>query len=76
MFASDPFNWSVTDVRNWLLWTKSQFNLPPFIVEFFQMDGMALCALTESDFKQRAPTCGEILFAQLEIWKTGTLLVA
>ncbi len=67
----DPFNWNVADVRNWLIWTQRQFNLQPFPLEYFAMDGMTLCSLNESDFKQRAPHCGEILYAQLDIWKTG-----
>lgn len=35
------------------------------------MDGISLCTLNETDFKQRAPQCGDILYAQLDIWKTG-----
>ncbi|CAG2168673.1 unnamed protein product [Oppiella nova] len=68
---SNPFNWNAEDVRNWLLWTRRQFNLPDFHLEYFQMDGMSLCSLNESDFKQRAPHCGETLYAQLDIWKTA-----
>jgi SAM pointed domain-containing ETS transcription factor len=60
-------------VRSWLLWTQRQFNLQPFALEYFSMDGMTLCSLTESDFKQRAPHCGEILYAQLDIWKTDDI---
>lgn len=58
-------------MRSWLLWTQRQFNLDPFPLEYFSMDGMTFCSLTETDFKQRAPHCGEILYAQLDIWKTG-----
>ncbi|XP_054153081.1 DNA-binding protein D-ETS-4-like [Oppia nitens] len=69
--SADPFNWNVTDVRSWLEWTQRQFNLLDFPLEYFQMDGMNLCKLSEQDFKDRAPLCGETLYAQLEIWKTA-----
>jgi hypothetical protein len=69
--SADPFNWNVADVQKWLIWTQRQFNLQPFPLEYFGMDGMTLCSLNESDFKQRAPHCGEILYAQLDIWKTA-----
>ncbi|CAG2112714.1 unnamed protein product [Medioppia subpectinata] len=69
--SADPFNWNAADVRNWLLWTTRQFDLQPFPLDYFQMDGMALCSLSETDFKQRAPNCGETLYAQLDIWKTA-----
>ena len=47
-----------------------QLRLPMFPLNYFHMDGMSLCSLSESDFKERAQVCGDLLYAQLEIWKT------
>ena len=69
---SDPFNWSVPNVRAWLFSQLNHFNLPMVPFEYFQMDGISLCSLSEAEFKHRAGNqCGDILYAQLEIWKTG-----
>lgn len=70
----DPFNWSVSNVRSWLLWQIEQYNLSSVRLDFFNVSGIELCSLTEEDFKERAPVSGETLFAQLDIWKTGRLL--
>ncbi|XP_066996170.2 DNA-binding protein D-ETS-4 [Anabrus simplex] len=69
--APDPTRWAAGDVRSWLLWTLRQYALPMVPMEYFDMDGAALTALTEQDFQQRAPQCGSTLFAQLEIWKAA-----
>lgn len=65
---TDPFNWSVTDVQKWLLWMQRWVQLPSLKLELFAMDGMALCSLSEEDFRQRVPN-GEKLYAKLEIWR-------
>ncbi|KAF4520180.1 hypothetical protein B566_EDAN003892 [Ephemera danica] len=67
--SPEPSQWTVDDVKAWLLWTLSQFSLPMIAMEYFNMDGAALAALTENDFEQRAPQCGSTLYAQLEVWK-------
>lgn len=72
---SDPFNWSVGNVRSWIMWQMQQCNLPSIVLDYFNMTGIELCSLSEDDFKQRAPHCGEILFAQLDIWKTGRQMI-
>ncbi|KAK7868041.1 hypothetical protein R5R35_007492 [Gryllus longicercus] len=69
--SPDPTRWAASDVRAWLLWTLRQYALPMIPIEYFDMDGPALAALSEHDFHQRAPQCGSTLYAQLEIWKAA-----
>jgi hypothetical protein len=45
----------VDDVKAWLLWTLRQYNLPMIHMEYFNMDGVALSALSEEEFQKRAP---------------------
>ncbi|XP_074596107.1 DNA-binding protein D-ETS-4-like isoform X2 [Brevipalpus obovatus] len=68
--SQDPFTWTIDDVLSWLSWQVKQFGLPTFPLQYFQIDGMTLCSLSENDFKSRALYCGDVLYAQLEIWKT------
>jgi len=69
--ASDLAQWTVDDVKAWLLWTLRQYNLPMIHMEYFNMDGVALSALSEEEFQKRAPECGSTLYARLEIWKAA-----
>lgn len=69
--SPSPYLWSAADVQSWLVWTQQQYGSPTFRPEFFSMDGAELCALTEDDFRRRAPGSGDILYAQLEIWKSA-----
>ncbi|XP_065225959.1 DNA-binding protein D-ETS-4 [Planococcus citri] len=68
----DPKKWSIEDVRGWLLWNSRQYNLP-IPMDLFNVTGATLTSMTEQDFQQRAPQCGSILFAQLEIWKVNSM---
>lgn len=75
LFSLDPFNWTVDDVSKWLQYVQKCCNLPQQLkLEYFRMNGMSLCSLTENDFKIRAPACGHILFNKLEHWKSGKSL--
>ncbi|KAJ9579030.1 hypothetical protein L9F63_024865, partial [Diploptera punctata] len=69
--SPDLTQWTVDDVKAWLLWTQSQYNLSMIRMEYFNMDGVALSALSEEEFQKRAPECGSTLFARLEIWKAA-----
>ncbi|KDR08401.1 DNA-binding protein D-ETS-4 [Zootermopsis nevadensis] len=69
--ASDLAQWTVDDVKAWLLWTLRQYNMPMIRIEYFNMDGVALSALSEEEFQKRAPECGSTLYARLEIWKAA-----
>jgi len=53
------------------MWQMQQYNMPPINLDLFNMDGMQLCSLSLDEFGQRScPSTGELLFAQLDIWKT------
>lgn len=69
-----PIEWSTQDVQAWIQWTLMQYGLPRQTLDNFAMDGIALCRLSEEEFRQRSPEAGDILHAQLEIWKTATNL--
>ncbi|XP_076351069.1 DNA-binding protein D-ETS-4-like isoform X2 [Tachypleus tridentatus] len=70
--SRDPMKWSAENVRAWFLWTLKQYNLPADLIGYFPMNGPLLCALTEGDFRRRAQQGGDILYAQLDIWKIAT----
>ena len=73
--STDPFNWSVSDVQSWILWQIQQYQLPSSIrMEYFNMTGIDLCNLGEQDFKMRAPSQGETLYALLDIWRLACLV--
>ena len=49
--ALNPENWSREQVRVWLEWTSSQYNLQAFdTVRLGYMDGRDLCRLTREEF--------------------------
>ncbi|BES90281.1 SAM_PNT [Nesidiocoris tenuis] len=59
--ASDPRLWSREDVVAFLRWCEYEFDLPRFDMDFFQMNGKALCVLTKADLNERSPGCGDVL---------------
>lgn len=70
-FLSDPALWSLDDTKSWLVWTINQYGLSVDLLQHFHMDGPALSALSENYFRQKSSIGGDILYAQLDIWKTG-----
>lgn len=66
---TDPAHWSVEDVKAWLELQAAHLHLPPLVLNLWNMGGPALLKLTESQFRQLAPIGGELLYAQLEIWR-------
>ncbi|XP_075211508.1 DNA-binding protein Ets98B isoform X2 [Lycorma delicatula] len=69
----DPNQWTEEDVRSWMLWNLRQYNQPITAADFFSTPGASLVQMTEEEFQQRAPQCGSLLHAQLEIWKAACL---
>ncbi|XP_046613987.1 uncharacterized protein LOC124302180 isoform X1 [Neodiprion virginianus] len=67
----EPRRWSAADVAAWVQWARRQLQLPSVPLESFNIDGATLTSLTEEEFCQRAPQCGSMLHAQLEIWKAA-----
>lgn len=69
--SPNPSQWSVDDVRAWLLWTSRQCALGPIPLERFHLEGAVLVALTEEEFRSRAPQGGDTLYAKLDIWRSA-----
>ncbi|XP_051166411.1 DNA-binding protein D-ETS-4 isoform X1 [Leptopilina boulardi] len=67
----EPCRWSAADVAAWVQWARRQLQLPSVPLESFNVDGATLTSLTEEEFCRRAPQCGSVLHAQLEIWKAA-----
>ncbi|KAK2857794.1 hypothetical protein Q7C36_005713 [Tachysurus vachellii] len=67
----DPVEWSSGNVQKWLLWTEHLYRLPQVGKAFQDLNGKDLCAMTEEDFRQRCPQCGDTLHAHLDIWKSA-----
>ena len=58
-------------MQKWLLWTEHLYRLPQAGRAFQELTGKDLCAMSEEDFRQRSPQCGDTLHAHLDIWKSG-----
>lgn len=71
LLPPDPVDWSPGNVQKWILWTEHQYRLPQIGKSFQELSGKDLCAMSEEQFCQRSPACGDILHAHLDIWKSG-----
>ena len=71
--STDPMEWSSGNVQKWLLWTEHLYRLPQVGKAFQELTGKDLCVMSEDDFKQRSPQCGDVLHAHLDIWKSGMI---
>ncbi|XP_048351954.1 SAM pointed domain-containing Ets transcription factor isoform X1 [Sphaerodactylus townsendi] len=69
--ASDPADWSPGNVQKWILWTEHQYRLPQIGKSFQDLSGKDVCAMSEEQFRQRSPACGDVLHAHLDIWKSA-----
>lgn len=67
----DPFEWNTSHVQKWLLWTEHLYRLPHAGKAFQELTGKDLCAMSEEEFRQRSPHCGDTLHAHLDIWKSA-----
>ncbi|XP_054641037.1 SAM pointed domain-containing Ets transcription factor [Dunckerocampus dactyliophorus] len=67
----DPMDWNTANVQKWLLWTEHLYRLPHAGKAFQELMGRDLCAMSEEDFRQRSPQCGDTLHAHLDIWKSA-----
>lgn len=67
----DPIEWNTGNVQKWLLWTEHLYRLPHAGKAFQELTGKDLCAMSEEEFRQRSPQCGDTLHAHLDIWKSG-----
>uniref|UniRef100_A0A8C6Z2L5 SAM pointed domain-containing Ets transcription factor n=1 Tax=Nothoprocta perdicaria TaxID=30464 RepID=A0A8C6Z2L5_NOTPE len=69
--AADPADWSPGNVQKWILWTEHQYRLPQLGKSFQELSGRELCAMSEQQFCERSPACGDVLHAHLDIWKSA-----
>ncbi|XP_028303000.1 SAM pointed domain-containing Ets transcription factor [Gouania willdenowi] len=67
----DPIEWNTSNVQKWLLWTEHLYRLPHAGKAFQDLTGKDLCAMSEEEFHQRSPQCGDTLHAHLDIWKSA-----
>lgn len=67
----DPADWTPGNVQKWILWTEHQYRLPQIGKSFQDLSGKDVCAMSEEQFRQRSPACGDVLHAHLDIWKSG-----
>ncbi|XP_017774705.1 PREDICTED: ets DNA-binding protein pokkuri [Nicrophorus vespilloides] len=65
--ASDPRIWSRDDVISFLRWSEREFDLQPFDMDMFQMNGKAISLLTRTDLSERAPGSGDVLHNVLQL---------
>ncbi|CAB3368908.1 Hypothetical predicted protein [Cloeon dipterum] len=65
--TTEPRNWSREDVLTFLRWCETEYDLPRFDGDTFQMNGKALCLLTKSDLNERAPGTGDVLHNVLQM---------
>ncbi|XP_054263521.1 ets DNA-binding protein pokkuri [Macrosteles quadrilineatus] len=65
--GGDPRLWSREDVVAFLRWAEYEFDLPPFDLDMFQMNGKALCLLTKADLGERSPGNGDVLHNVLQM---------
>ncbi|GAB6025668.1 hypothetical protein CHUAL_011658 [Chamberlinius hualienensis] len=70
--SPDPLAWNCEDVHKWILYTLKKANLSEVNLGYFSMNGVALCSLSEREFRQRDMDAGEMLYTQLELWKAAT----
>ncbi|XP_065159963.1 ets DNA-binding protein pokkuri isoform X2 [Atheta coriaria] len=63
----DPRIWSREDVNTFLRWAEREFDLQPFDMDVFQMNGKAMCLLTRTDLSERAPGSGDVLHNVLQL---------
>ncbi|XP_042900803.1 ets DNA-binding protein pokkuri [Parasteatoda tepidariorum] len=63
----DPRHWSRQHVFTWLEWCVDSFSLPPLDIEQFFMNGRGLCLLKKTDFSERTPRCGDVLYNALQV---------
>lgn len=70
--ATDPRIWSRDDVITFLRWAETEFDLQPFEMDVFQMNGKAMCLLTRTDLSERAPGSGDVLYNILQILITSS----
>ena len=72
--ATDPRDWTVTQVQQWLEWAINEFHLEGVSTQEFSISGQQLVDLGRDNFLVRAPPyVGDILWEHLDILLKGIL---
>jgi hypothetical protein len=76
--TNDPRSWQIDEVKKWCSWVLGQAKISAnnYILNSFNIDGNALCHLTHDEFVQLAPSVGESLYVELELWKNVSCLLS
>ncbi|GIX79749.1 hypothetical protein CEXT_73991 [Caerostris extrusa] len=74
VYLSRSALWNFSDAKSWIIWILNQYNMSEEFAQHFNVDGLGLLALSEGYFRQNVPNGGDILYAQLDIWKTAASL--
>ncbi|XP_063401378.1 transcription factor ETV6-like isoform X2 [Mytilus trossulus] len=64
--AKHPQQWTKHEVGVWLKWCSDEFCIEPIPPDRIDMNGKALCLLKRSDFMERIPKNGDLLFNALQ----------
>ncbi|XP_064602312.1 transcription factor ETV6-like isoform X2 [Liolophura sinensis] len=64
--AKHPQMWSKEEVGVWLKWCVEEYSISQIPNDKFNMNGKALCLLVRSDFMERVPDVGDILYNVLQ----------
>ncbi|XP_053384034.1 uncharacterized protein LOC123535753 isoform X2 [Mercenaria mercenaria] len=64
--AKHPQTWSKEEIGAWLRWCTEEYSIEPIPPEKFDLNGKALCLLSRSDFMERVPRNGDVLFNCLQ----------
>uniref|UniRef100_A0A3B3ZK81 Uncharacterized protein n=1 Tax=Periophthalmus magnuspinnatus TaxID=409849 RepID=A0A3B3ZK81_9GOBI len=68
----NPMSWSYMQVQKWLGWTEHMYHLPRVSTLFQGLSGRELCFMSEAQFRQHSAQFGDMLYAHLDIWRSGT----
>ncbi|KAK3585429.1 hypothetical protein CHS0354_020146 [Potamilus streckersoni] len=64
--AKHPQRWTKDEVGVWLTWCSEEYAIETVSAEKFDMNGKALCLLSRSDFMERVPKNGDVLYNGLQ----------
>lgn len=64
--AKHPQTWTKEEIAVWLRWCSEEYSIEAIPPEKFDLNGKALCLLSRSDFMERIPRNGDVLYNCLQ----------
>ncbi|XP_060587824.1 uncharacterized protein LOC132743301 isoform X2 [Ruditapes philippinarum] len=64
--AKHPQTWTKEEIGAWLSWCTEEYSIEPIPSDKFDLNGKALCLLSRSDFMERVPRNGDVLYNCLQ----------